>query len=85
MESNIVADVSQGKESFRRIQEDIQEEVNKAIPLVSERLRKAGKDLEATSRNMTAIIDRIIDAIDDKPSAYLHVAKRHIDQYAPYR
>ena len=85
MEDNIVDEVSQGRDSFLRIQKDIQQAVNQTIPVVSTSIRRAGDSLEAAARNMTSLLDMIILNITNSYIPSLDVAKSHIDQYAPYR
>lgn len=85
MEDNIVYEVSQGRDSFLRIQKDIQQAVNQTIPVVSASIRRAGDSLEAAARNMTALLDMIILNITNSYIPSLDVARNHIDQYAPYR
>ncbi|XP_033213236.1 prominin-like protein isoform X2 [Belonocnema kinseyi] len=85
MEDNIVYEVSQGRDSFLRIQKDIQHAVNQTIPVVSASIRRAGDSLEAAARNMTAILDMINSNITNSYIPSLDVARNHIDQYAPYR
>lgn len=85
MESNIVSEVSQGKESFLKIQEDIQHAVNQTIPMVSASIRRAGDFLVILAKNMTMLIDRINGDIDRSYMKDLDVAQSHIDQYSPYR
>ena len=85
MEDNIVSEVSQGKESFLRIQKDIQHAVNQTIPVVSASIRRAGDSLEGAARNMTVLLDRIILEITNHQIPSLDDAKKHINQYSPYR
>ncbi|XP_012256989.2 prominin-like protein isoform X2 [Athalia rosae] len=80
MEDNIVSEVSQGKESFMKIQKDIQHAVNQTIPVVSASIRRAGDSLSGVSNNITSLLDKIslnIPQVD-------YVAT-HINQYSPYR
>ncbi|XP_076234166.1 prominin-like protein isoform X2 [Calliopsis andreniformis] len=85
MRGNIVSEVSQGKESFLKIQKDIQHAVNQTIPMVSTSIRKCGDSLINLANNMTAIIDRLNTDIDRVYIRHLDVAQTHIDQYSPYR
>ncbi|XP_043469571.1 prominin-like protein isoform X3 [Leptopilina heterotoma] len=85
MEENIVYEVSQGRESFLRIQKDIQHAVNETIPVVSASIRRAGNALENAARNITNLIDRFIFEITKSHIPALDGAKSYIDQYAPYR
>lgn len=85
MESNIVSEVSQGRDSFLKIQKDIQHAVNQTIPVVSASIRRACNFLASIANNMTAIIDRINVDIDRVYIRHLEVARNNIDQYSPYR
>ncbi|GAB1869021.1 Prominin-like protein isoform X2 [Camponotus japonicus] len=85
MESNIVSEVSQGRDSFLKIQKDIQHAVNQTIPVVSASIRRACNFLASIANNMTAIIDRINVDIDRVYIRNLEVARNNIDQYSPYR
>ncbi|KMR04544.1 prominin-like protein [Lasius niger] len=85
MESNIVSEVSQGRDSFLKIQKDIQHAVNQTIPVVSASIRRACNFLAGIANNMTAIIDRINVDIDRVYIRHLEVARNNIDQYSPYR
>ncbi|XP_072760845.1 prominin-like protein isoform X1 [Anoplolepis gracilipes] len=85
MESNIVSEVSQGRDSFLKIQKDIQHAVNQTIPVVSASIRRACNFLASIANNMTAIIDRINVDIDRYYIRHLEVARNNIDQYSPYR
>lgn len=85
MESNIVSEVSQGRDSFLKIQKDIQHAVNQTIPVVSASIRRACNFLADIANNMTAIIDRINVDIDKVYIRHLEVARNNIDQYSPYR
>jgi len=85
MESNIVSEVSQGRETFLKIQKDIQHAVNQTIPVVSASIRRACDYLESVANNMTALIDRINVDIDRVYIRHLEVARVNIDQYSPYR
>lgn len=85
MEDNIVFEVSQGRESFLRIQKDIQQAVNQTIPVVSASIRRAGDALENAARNITHLIDRFTYEITKSHIPALDGAKSYIDQYAPYR
>ncbi|XP_025268635.1 prominin-like protein isoform X7 [Camponotus floridanus] len=85
MESNIVSEVSQGRDSFLKIQKDIQHAVNQTIPVVSASIRRACNFLASIANNMTAIIDRINVDIDRVYIPHLEVARNNIDQYSPYR
>ncbi|XP_061940582.1 prominin-like protein isoform X19 [Apis cerana] len=85
MKDNIVSEVSQGKESFLKIQKDIQYAVNQTIPVVSASIRNAGDFLADLARNMTMLIDRINNDIDKVYMKQIDVARTNIDQYSPYR
>lgn len=85
MDSNIVSEVSQGRESFLKIQKDIQHAVNQTIPVVSASIRRACSDLSNIAKNMTALIDRINVDIDRVYIRHLDTAQNNIDQYSPYR
>nr|XP_012230183.1 PREDICTED: prominin-like protein isoform X2 [Linepithema humile] len=85
MEGNIVSEVSQGRDSFLKIQKDIQHAVNQTIPVVSASIRRACDFLASIANNMTAIIDRINVDIDRVYIRHLEVARNNIDQYSPYR
>ncbi|XP_066595040.1 prominin-like protein isoform X2 [Prorops nasuta] len=85
MDGNIVSEVSQGRESFLKIQKDIQHAVNQTIPVVSASIRRAGDYLASIANNMTSLIDRINNDIDKVYIRHLEVARTHIDQYSPYR
>nr|XP_012152652.1 PREDICTED: prominin-like protein isoform X3 [Megachile rotundata] len=85
MKGNIVSEVSQGKESFLKIQKDIQHAVNQTIPVVSASIRRAGVFLTDLADNMTMLIDRINVDIDKIYIKNMDVVRTHIDQYAPYR
>ncbi|XP_020294347.1 prominin-like protein isoform X4 [Pseudomyrmex gracilis] len=85
MDSNIVSEVSQGRESFLKIQKDIQHAVNQTIPVVSASIERACSDLSNIAKNMTALIDRINVDIDRVYIRHLDTAQNNIDQYSPYR
>ncbi|KAG5343986.1 PROML protein, partial [Acromyrmex heyeri] len=85
MESNIVSEVSQGRDSFLKIQKDIQHAVNQTIPVVSASIRRACNYLASIANNMTALIDRINVDIDKVYMRHLDVAQNNINQYSPYR
>ncbi|KYM78129.1 Prominin-like protein [Atta colombica] len=85
MESNIVSEVSQGRDSFLKIQKDIQHAVNQTIPVVSASIRRACNYLASIANNMTALIDRINIDIDKVYMRHLEVAQNNINQYSPYR
>ncbi|KAM0724542.1 Prominin-like protein [Formica fusca] len=85
MESNIVSEVSQGRDSFLKIQKDIQHAVNQTIPVVSASIRRACNFLAGIANNMTTIIDRLNVDIDKVYIRHLEVARNNIDQYSPYR
>ncbi|KAK9295900.1 hypothetical protein QLX08_009931 [Tetragonisca angustula] len=84
MKGNIVSEVSQGKESFLKIQKDIQHAVNQTIPVVSASIRRIGVFCSSLATNMTMLIDRINVEID-RSVKNLDFARTHIDQYSPYR
>ncbi|XP_043279042.1 prominin-like protein isoform X2 [Venturia canescens] len=85
MESDIVSEVSQGRESFLRIQKDIQHAVNQTIPVVSSCIRKAGAALAKVAFNVTSLIDRINRDFKGVYRPHLRIAKDHIEQYSLYR
>ncbi|XP_063981410.1 prominin-like protein isoform X2 [Diachasmimorpha longicaudata] len=85
MEGNIVSEVRQGKESFLRIQRDIQRAVNQTIPVVSTSIRKAGQSLSEIASNITSMIDRINRDINRVYIPHLKIAQDNIDQYSLYR
>ncbi|XP_070530879.1 prominin-like protein isoform X3 [Cardiocondyla obscurior] len=85
MDSNIVSEVSQGRDSFLKIQKDIQHAVNQTIPVVSASIRRACNFLATIANNMTALIDRINVDIDKVYIQHLEVAQNNINQYSPYR
>ncbi|XP_034944559.1 prominin-like protein [Chelonus insularis] len=85
MDENIVLEVSQGKESFLRIQRDIQHAVNRTIPLVSASIRNAGSSLANISKNITSLIDRINKDINKVYIPHLKIAQIHIEKYSIYR
>lgn len=85
MEGNIVSEVSQGRESFLKIQKDIQHAVNQTIPVVSASIRRAGDSLAGAANNMTSVLDRITVDIDKVYIPHLEFARDHIEQYSPYR
>lgn len=80
-----MSEVSQGRDSFLKIQKDIQHAVNQTIPVVSASIRRACNFLASIANNMTAIIDRINVDIDRVYIRHLEVARNNIDQYSPYR
>ena len=84
MKGNIVSEVSQGKESFLKIQKDIQHAVNQTIPVVSASIRRVSVHMDALAKNMTVLLDRIGVEISDDMKAVDHTWK-HVDQYIPYR
>ncbi|KAK0097136.1 hypothetical protein PV326_003197 [Microctonus aethiopoides] len=85
MEGNIVSEVSQGRDSFLKIQRDIQRAVNQTIPVVSESVRNAGRSLADVSNNITSLIDRINSDINRVYIPHLKYAQDAIDQYSMYR
>ncbi|XP_015595428.1 prominin-like protein isoform X3 [Cephus cinctus] len=85
MDSNIVSEVSQGRDSFLKIQEDIQHAVNQTIPVVSASIRRTGDSLAKTANNLTAILDGISDNINKIYIPHLRMAGDQIKQYSPYR
>ncbi|XP_076680317.1 prominin-like protein isoform X5 [Andrena cerasifolii] len=84
MRGNIVSEVSQGKESFLKIQKDIQHAVNQTIPVVSASIRRASDFPTGMAHNMSALLDRLNVDIDRVYIRHLDVAQTHIDQYSPY-
>ncbi|KZC13741.1 Prominin-1-A [Dufourea novaeangliae] len=85
MKGNIVSEVSKGKESFLKIQKDIQQAVNQTIPVVSASISRAGYYLGGAANNITSVIDRLNVDIDKRYIRYLDIVRTHIDQYSPYR
>lgn len=85
MEDNIEAEVSQGKESFMKIQKDIQHAVNQTIPVVSASIKRAGESLKLVSENITRLLKKIDNDIDKKYIPHVNVISTHINQYSPYR
>lgn len=85
MEGDIVSEVSQGRESFLKIQKDIQRAVNQTIPVVSASIRKAGDSLAKAAINITSLIDKINRDINREYKPHLKTTKDHIDQYSLYR
>nr|XP_033336499.1 prominin-like protein isoform X5 [Megalopta genalis] len=85
MQGNIVSDVNQGKESFLKIQKDIQQAVNQTIPVVSASIGRAKLHQAGLADNITALIDRLSADIDKLYVRHLDVAWTAIDQYSPYR
>ena len=79
-----MSEVSQGKESFLKIQKDIQHAVNQTIPVVSASIRRVSVHMDALAKNMTVLLDRIGVEISDDMKAVDHTWK-HVDQYIPYR
>lgn len=67
------------------IQKEIQQAVNKTIPIVSASIRRAGDSLAAVAEKIIQLLDRISLDISKKYMPQLDVARRHIDQYSPYR
>ncbi|XP_033365432.1 prominin-like protein isoform X3 [Bombus vosnesenskii] len=84
MKGNIVSEVSQGKESFLKIQKDIQHAVNQTIPVVSASIRRVSVHMDALAKNMTVLLDRIGVEINEDMKGVDH-AWKHVDQYIPYR
>nr|XP_050854478.1 prominin-like protein isoform X4 [Vespula vulgaris] len=85
MESNIVSEVSQGRESFLKIQKDIQHAVNQTIPVVSASIRRAGDYLASIANNMTSLIDRISNDIEKVYFQHLEEAHNYVVYYSQYR
>ncbi|XP_076292505.1 LOW QUALITY PROTEIN: prominin-like protein [Lasioglossum baleicum] len=85
MKGNIVSEVSKGKETFLKIQKDIQQAVNQTIPVVSASIRNAGVIQEELAQNVTAILDRLSVDIDRLYVRNLDPAWTAIEQYSPYR
>ncbi|XP_058796560.1 prominin-like protein isoform X2 [Phymastichus coffea] len=85
LDDNIVQEVSKGKEQFMNIQKEIQQAVNKTIPIVSASIRRAGDSLTEQAKQIMQLIDRLNLDIRKKYIPQLDVARRYIDQYSPYR
>ncbi|XP_054007718.1 prominin-like protein isoform X2 [Hylaeus anthracinus] len=85
MRGNIVSEVSQGKESFLKIQKDIQYAVNQTIPTVSASIRNVGGFSAALANNITALLDRIYVDVDRVYIRHVDIARTNIDRYSPYR
>lgn len=85
MDDNIVSEVRKGKDSFMKIQRDIQSAVNQTIPIVSASIRRAGDSLTNIANNLTSVLDRADYDIDKNLIPKLNSAQRYIDEYSPYR
>lgn len=85
MEGNIVTEVRKGRDSFLKIQRDIQRAVNQTIPVVSSSIRQAGDSLAIVADNITSFIDKINDNINRVYIPHLDIANDHIDKYSIYR
>ncbi|XP_053593679.1 prominin-like protein isoform X3 [Microplitis demolitor] len=85
MEGNIVSEVSAGRESFLKIQRDIQQAVNETIPVVSASIENAGHSLASASNNITSLIDKINKDINKVYIPYLKIAQDNIEGYSIYR
>ncbi|XP_044016661.1 prominin-like protein isoform X2 [Aphidius gifuensis] len=85
MEGNIVAEVQKGRDSFTKIQRDIQHAVNETIPVVSSSIKQAGESLAITANNITTFIDSISDKINRILIPHLDIANDNIDKYSIYR
>ncbi|XP_015513238.1 prominin-like protein isoform X2 [Neodiprion pinetum] len=85
MEGNIVSEVSQGRDSFAKIQKDIQHAVNQTIPVISASIRRAGDSLQGIANNITSLLDKISSDIHTKYIRHVDIAGTHINQYSQYR
>ncbi|XP_011499437.1 PREDICTED: prominin-like protein isoform X1 [Ceratosolen solmsi marchali] len=85
MDDNIVMEVRKGMDQFMNIQKEIQQAVNQTIPIVSASIRRAGESLATVASNIIQLIDRLNIDIDKKYVPQLEFARRHIEQYSPYR
>ncbi|XP_057323214.1 prominin-like protein isoform X2 [Microplitis mediator] len=85
MEGNIVSEVSAGRESFLKIQRDIQQAVNETIPVVSASIENAGHSLANASNSITSLIDKINKDINKVYIPYLKIAQDKIEGYSIYR
>lgn len=85
MNNNIVAEVSQGKESFMKIQKDIQRAVDQTIPDISNSINRTGESLKGVANNISSILDKISYDIDRRYIPKVDEASTHINQYSPYR
>lgn len=80
-----MTEVQKGMDQFMNIQKEIQQAVNKTIPVVSASIRKAGNSLAEISNKIVQLIDRLNVQIDRDYMPQLDYARRHIDEYSPYR
>lgn len=85
MDDHIVTEVQKGMDQFMNIQKEIQQAVNKTIPVVSASIRKAGESLAEKSNKIAKLIDELNSKIDKDYIPHLDYARRHIDEYSPYR
>lgn len=85
LDDDIVAEVRIGMDQFMNIQKEIQQAVNQTIPIVSASIRRAGDSLSEIAENIIKLIDRINQQIDRDYMPQLDYARKHIDQYSPYR
>lgn len=85
MEGNIVSEVSQGRETFLKIQRNIQHAVNETIPVVSASIENAGRSLASASKNITSLIDKINKEITKVYIPHLKIAQDNIEEYSIYR
>jgi prominin 1 len=85
MDDNIVLEVRKGMDQFMNIQKEIQQAVNQTIPVVSASIRRAGESLANIANNIIQLIDRLNVDIDKKYTPQIEFARRHIEQYSPYR
>ncbi|XP_044575235.1 prominin-like protein [Cotesia glomerata] len=85
MEGNIVSEVSQGRETFLKIQRNIQQAVNETIPVVSASIENAGRSLASASKNITSLIDKINKEITKVYIPHLKIAQDNIEEYSIYR
>lgn len=85
LDANIVAEVNKGMDQLNNIQKEIQHAVNETIPIVKDAIQRAGKSIAGLDSEVVQLIDRIQRDIDRKYMPQLDLAKRHIDQFSPYR
>lgn len=85
LDDNIVAEVSQGREQFMKIQKDIQHAVNQTIPIVSASIRRAGDSLAQMANNITTYLDKGAAQIDRTFIREINHKAVYIEQYSPYR
>ncbi|XP_031777823.1 prominin-like protein isoform X3 [Nasonia vitripennis] len=85
LDANIVEEVRKGMDQFMNIQKEIQHAVNETIPIVKDAIQRAGKSIAGLDSEVVQLIDRIQRDIDRNYMPQLDLAKRHIDQFSPYR